>query len=131
MQRYIIIRLLQSLLALWVMSLIVFGLARVTGDPIDALLPIEATLEERETIRRNWGLDRPLHIQYLVFLGKAVRGDFGNSWKWQGHTAMGLVHGPPAGNPGAGGRGHRHQHRAGAADRGAVGGEERHPCSIP
>ena len=91
MQRYIVIRLLQSLLALWVMSLIVFGLARVTGDPTDALLPIEATLEERETIRRNWGLDRPLHVQYLVFLGKAVRGDFGNSWKWQGHTAMGLV----------------------------------------
>ena len=48
-------------------------------------------MEERETIRRNWGLDRPLHVQYLVFLGKAVRGDFGNSWKWQGHTAMGLV----------------------------------------
>ena len=91
MQRYIVIRLLQSLLALWVMSLIVFGLARVTGDPIDALLPIEATLEERETIRKNWGLDKPLHIQYLVFLSKAVRGDFGNSWKWQGHTAMGLV----------------------------------------
>jgi peptide/nickel transport system permease protein len=91
MQRYIVIRLLQSLLALWVMSLIVFALARVTGDPIDALLPIEATLEERETIRENWGLDKPLPAQYLVFLGKVMRGDFGNSWKWQGHTAMGLV----------------------------------------
>ncbi len=30
-------------------------------------------------------------MQYFVFLGKALQGDFGNSWKWQGHTAMGLV----------------------------------------
>jgi peptide/nickel transport system permease protein len=42
-------------------------------------------------VAKHWGLDKPLYVQYAVFLGKAVRGDFGNSWKWQGHTAMGLV----------------------------------------
>jgi len=42
MQRYILIRVLQSLLAIWVMSIIVFGLARMTGDPLDVLLPMEA-----------------------------------------------------------------------------------------
>ena len=91
MQRYILIRFLQSLLALWVMSVIVFSLARMTGDPLDVLLPMEAGEGERERVAHYWGLDRPLYEQYFVFLGKALHGDFGNSWKWQGHTAMGLV----------------------------------------
>jgi len=91
MQRYILIRFLQSLLALWVMSVIVFSLARMTGDPLDVLLPMEAGEGERERVAHHWGLDRPLYEQYFVFLGKALHGDFGNSWKWQGHTAMGLV----------------------------------------
>src|SRR5919198_4895195 len=91
MQRYILIRFLQSLLALWVMSVIVFSLARMTGDPLDVLLPMEAGEGERERVAHHWGLDRPLYEQYFVFLGKALRGDFGTSWKWQGHTAMGLV----------------------------------------
>jgi len=91
MQRYITIRFLQSLLALFVMSIIVFSLARMTGDPLDVLLPMEAGEGERERVAKHWGLDRPLYEQYFVFLGKALKGDFGNSWKWQGHTAMGLV----------------------------------------
>jgi peptide/nickel transport system permease protein len=99
MQRYILIRFLQSLLALWVMSVIVFSLARFTGDPLDVLLPMEAGEGERERVAKHWGLDKPLFVnpsnpfeaQYFVFLGKALRGDFGMSWKWQGHSAMGLV----------------------------------------
>jgi peptide/nickel transport system permease protein len=91
MQRYIARRALQSLLALWVMSLVVFGLARITGDPLDVLLPLEAGPEEYERAARHWGLDKPLYTQYAIFLGKALRGDFGNSWKWQGYTAMELV----------------------------------------
>ena len=99
MQRYILVRFLQSLLAIWVMSIIVFSLARFTGDPLDVLLPMEAGEGERERVAKHWGLDKPLFInleapldtQYFVFLGKALRGDFGTSWKWQGHTAMGLV----------------------------------------
>lgn len=99
MQRYILIRFLQSLLTLWVMSVIVFSLARFTGDPLDVLLPMEAGEGERERMAKHWGLDKPLFfnpsnpidVQYFVFLGKALRGDFGMSWKWQGHSAMGLV----------------------------------------
>ena len=99
MQRYILIRFLQSLLTLWVMTVIVFSLARLTGDPLDVLLPMEAGEGEREIVAKHWGLDRPLFVnlehpldtQYFTFLGKALQGDFGNSWKWQGHTAMGLV----------------------------------------
>ena len=99
MQRYIGIRFLQSLLAIWVMSLVVFSLARVTGNPLDVLLPLEAGPEEYERVAKHWGIDKPwflnlnnpLDTQYFIFLSKAVRGDFGNSWKWQGHSAMGLV----------------------------------------
>lgn len=103
MQRYIGIRLLQSLVAIWVMSVIVFSLARVTGNPLDVLLPLEAGPEEYARVEKHWGLDKPyffiaseppfftLDNQYFIFLSKAVRGDFGNSWKWQGYTAMGLV----------------------------------------
>jgi peptide/nickel transport system permease protein len=58
---------------------------------MDAMLPMEADVEEYARLEKHWGLDKPLYTQYLVFLGNAVRGDFGKSWKWQGHTAMGLV----------------------------------------
>jgi peptide/nickel transport system permease protein len=91
MQRYIAKRALQSLMAIWVMSLIVFSLARITGNPLDVMLPLEAGPEDYERVSKHWGLDKPLTTQYLIFLTKAVQGDFGNSWKWHGHTAMGLV----------------------------------------
>jgi peptide/nickel transport system permease protein len=58
---------------------------------MDAMLPMEADAEEYARMEKHWGLDKPLHTQYLVFLKNAVRGDFGKSWKWQGYTAMGLV----------------------------------------
>jgi peptide/nickel transport system permease protein len=91
MQRYIARRALQSLLAIWVMSLIVFGLARVSGNPLDTMLPFEATPEDYARVSKHWGLDQPLTTQYVIFLTKAVQGDFGYSWKWPGHSAMGLV----------------------------------------
>ena len=91
MQRYIAQRGLQSVLALWVMSLVVFGLARISGNPLDVMLPLEAGPEEYAVVAHHWGLDKPLYVQYLVFVGNALRGDFGNSWLWQGYTVMGLV----------------------------------------
>jgi peptide/nickel transport system permease protein len=91
MQRYILRRFLQSLLAIWVMSLVVFSLARVTGNPLDVMLPLEAGPEEYARVAQHWGLDKPLYTQYFIFLGKAIQGDFGQSWKWHGYSAMGLV----------------------------------------
>jgi peptide/nickel transport system permease protein len=79
MQRYIARRALQSLLAILAMSLIVFSLARITGNPLDVMLPLEAGPEEYERVSRYWGLDQPLHTQYVIFLSKAVRGDFGTT----------------------------------------------------
>ena len=91
MQRYIARRALQSLLAIWVMSLIVFSLARISGNPLDVMLPLEAGPEDYERVSKHWGLDQLLSTQYFIFLSRAVRGDFGSSWKWHGQSAMGLV----------------------------------------
>src|SRR5690606_36799882 len=91
MQRFIAIRFLQSLLALWVMSVIVFGLARLSGNPLDVILPIEAGPEDYARLEQHWGLDKALVTQYAIFIQKAFQGDFGNSLKYQGKSAMGLV----------------------------------------
>jgi peptide/nickel transport system permease protein len=91
MQRYIARRVFHSVLAIVAMSLIVFSLARISGNPLDVMLPLEAGPEDYARVSRHWGLDQPLHTQYFIFMSKAVRGDFGNSWKWHGHSAMGLV----------------------------------------
>ena len=50
MQRFVARRALQSLLAIWVMSLIVFSLARISGNPLDVMLPLEAGPEEYERV---------------------------------------------------------------------------------
>ncbi len=91
MQRYILIRLFHAVLVLFLVSIIIFSLARITGDPLDVLLPEEATQEDFERVQKIWGLDRPLHIQYFTFLGNAARGNFGDSIKWKGRTARDLV----------------------------------------
>jgi peptide/nickel transport system permease protein len=91
MQRFIAIRVLQSLVAILVMSMIVFGLARISGNPLDVMLPIEAEPEDYERLSKHWGLDKPLTTQYVIFIKKALQGDFGESLKYQGKSAMTLV----------------------------------------
>jgi peptide/nickel transport system permease protein len=91
MQRFIAIRFLQSLLAIFVMSIIVFSLARLSGNPLDVMLPIEALPEDYERLEKYWGLDKPLPSQYGIFVQKALQGDFGESLKYQGQSAMALV----------------------------------------
>ncbi len=91
MQRYIIIRLVQSVFTLIGVSIIVFSLARLSGNPLDVLLPVEASDGDFKRISKLWGLDEPWYIQYFTFVKNASRGEFGPSFKWQGRTAMELV----------------------------------------
>ncbi len=77
--RFVVSRLLQSLVALAILSVVVFILARTTGDPLHLILPMSATKEDYAEARRYLGLDRPYIEQYLSFVGKAVTGDFGTS----------------------------------------------------
>jgi peptide/nickel transport system permease protein len=73
------------------MSVIVFGLARVSGNPLEVMLPLEAEQEDYDRLTKYWGLDKPLHQQYFTFVKKGLQGDFGDSLKYQGKSAMGLV----------------------------------------
>ena len=66
-------------MALAILSVVVFILARATGDPLQLILPMSATPEDYADARRYLGLDRPYVEQYLAFVGRAVTGDFGNS----------------------------------------------------
>ena len=91
MQRYIIIRLVQSIFTLIGVSIIVFSLARLSGNPLDVLLPPEADDETFRRISELWGLNEPWYSQYFTFVKNVSRGEFGPSFKWQGRTAMELV----------------------------------------
>ncbi len=91
MQRYILLRIFQSILSIFAVSIIIFMVGRVVGDPASALLPPEATLEEFDRVNAAWGLDKPLVVQYGKYIGNAFKGDFGESWKWQGYTAGSLI----------------------------------------
>src|SRR3989442_4237576 len=80
---YVSRRLLQSLGVLLGVSVIVFGLLHLTGNPRRLLLPLEATEEDVRQLRALLGLDDRLWAQYGRFLAGAVRGAFGLSFKHQ------------------------------------------------
>ncbi|MFG1270714.1 ABC transporter permease [Xanthobacter versatilis] len=73
-------RLLQTIPILIGVSLLIFGLVRfVPGNPIDYLVPVEATPDLVARLKATYGLDRPLYVQYALWLGNALSGDFGVS----------------------------------------------------
>ena len=79
MTRYVTIRLGQGVIALIVATILVFALSRLSGDPLDIMLPETAPEEQRQEMAEYLGLDKPIYVQYLVFISHAVRGDFGKS----------------------------------------------------
>ena len=83
MQRYVIRRVLQGVVVLFVLALIVFALARVTGNPADLLLAEDATADDRAHLLKALGLDRPVHEQLVVFLKGALHGDLGQSIRYR------------------------------------------------
>lgn len=91
MFRFLALRIASSLFALQIITIIVFLLSHLSGSPVDALLPDDATPEQIDNFVRDWGLDKPLWQQYFTFLANALQGDFGTSLKWPGEDAMGFV----------------------------------------
>jgi len=87
---YIIRRAWQSLTILLGVSIVVFFLMHLSGDPIRLLAPIDTTAEELEALRKLHGLDRPLPVQYWNFLSGVLRGDFGKSLR-SGENALHLA----------------------------------------
>ncbi|HSB71817.1 MAG TPA: ABC transporter permease [Candidatus Methylomirabilis sp.] len=86
MQRYILKRLAQTLVTIWIVTLVVFMLTRITGDPVDLLLSPDASAEDRAVARKAWGLDQPVYVQYWRYVSGMMRGDFGTSIKWDEPT---------------------------------------------
>jgi peptide/nickel transport system permease protein len=62
---------------------IIFVISRLSGDPVVMLVPPDAPPSLIAEIRTQYGLDQPLVWQYLLFVGHALAGDFGNSYRWQ------------------------------------------------
>ena len=86
MQRYIAQRLLQGVIVLLLVATIVFFLGRLTGNPVDLMLPEDATQEDRQALIATLGLDRPLYEQFYLFIGHAVQGDLGTSIRYRQPT---------------------------------------------
>src|SRR2546426_1758328 len=72
-------RVVRALIALWLVSTVVFVVMRLSGDPVPLLLPPDAPRSEIFRVRAELGLDRPVLVQYAIFLGNVLRGDFGRS----------------------------------------------------
>jgi peptide/nickel transport system permease protein len=83
MTRRILRRGLRAVLALLLVTAVVFTLLHFSGDPTYILLAPEATPEQRAVFRASYGLDRPLPVQYVSYLAHLARGDFGQSFSFQ------------------------------------------------
>ena len=83
MRKYIIRRLGYSVVSLVLLSLTIFFFVRVTGDPAVLLVEPGASKADLDQIRQQFGLDRPLFVQYGHFVSALVRGDFGQSFYYR------------------------------------------------
>lgn len=86
MAAYLVRRLFGALLVLFGVTIAVFIILHLTGDPALVMLPPEASKEDIATFRHEYGFDKPVLVQFLSFALRAVHGDFGNS----------IRHGDPA-----------------------------------
>ena len=80
MGTYIARRLIQGVGVLLAVSFICFIIFRFSGDPVVMLAGRYATLQEREMVRKAFGLDKPFYVQYTRFIGNAAQGNFGKSY---------------------------------------------------
>ena len=90
MASYLVRRLIQGIATLLGVTTLVFFVVRLSGDPSALLLPMQASEAEVEAVRHAFGLDEPLYVQYVAFLGQAAHGDLGVSIR-QGEPALKLV----------------------------------------
>ena len=81
MLRFLLGRLANGAIVMVLVSMLSFSLFNFIGDPVSNLVGENATVNEREAMRRSLGLDQPLPLQYLKFVGRAVQGEFGVSYR--------------------------------------------------
>src|SRR5690625_4030389 len=81
MLAFIVRRVLQSIIVMLVVALVSFSLFNFVGDPINNMVGQEATQQQREELREELGLNDPFAIQFARFVGNAVQGNFGTSYR--------------------------------------------------
>ncbi len=103
MQRYLLVRVVQSIITLFAISIIVFLASRASGDPVVLMAPPDATQQDIGILRKSLGLDKSLPEQYWVFLSNAAHGNLGESirgkqpvleligQRWPNSLKLGLV----------------------------------------
>src|SRR5687768_13753850 len=91
MTQYVIRRLWQSVIVIFGVVTVVFFVLQLTGDPVRIMMGESSSEEDIQRVRQSLGLDRPIHEQYLTFLVKAIQGDFGESIRQRGQSAMEIV----------------------------------------
>lgn len=96
MLAYIIRRIMQSVLVLFVVGLVAFSMFRFVGDPIENMLGQERTTEDVVRLRADLGLDQPFPVQYWRFLENAAQGNFGLSYRQGRPVADILIERAPA-----------------------------------
>lgn len=78
MVRYTIRRFLRGLLTVWLVMTVVFVVLRISGDPAEAMLPDDATIEQIDAFHRQHGLDQPIPMQHYRYFANILQGNFGN-----------------------------------------------------
>lgn len=91
MAAYIFRRILEMIPVLLGITIIIFVLLRLSGDPVVLMLPEDATREQIDQLRTHLGLDRPIMEQYFIFLGQLLQGDFGESLRYTNQAVLPLV----------------------------------------
>lgn len=90
MRAYLTKRLIHSIIIIIGISMVVFIISRMTGDPVSIMVDFTTPKEDRDIIRKELGLDKPIPVQYLIFIKNAVKGDFGTSIRYE-EPALDLV----------------------------------------
>ena len=90
MGRFALRRILQGLVVILGVTVVVFVVTRLIGDPIRVMLPLEATDAQRDAFAKSIGFDRPIITQFVTYLGDLLRLDFGESL-WQRRPAIDIV----------------------------------------
>jgi peptide/nickel transport system permease protein len=83
---YILSRLVRGALTIFGVMIVIFLLTRASGDPAATLQGDSNDPARYEQIRRDLGLDKPLHTQFTTYLGNILQGDFGESWNYRRPT---------------------------------------------
>lgn len=91
MGRYLISRIGQGLIVVVGVTVVVFVATRMIGDPVNFILPLSASPEQRDRLRTDLGFDQSVFQQFLDYMGNLFNGDFGTSTKFTNQSTMDVV----------------------------------------